>query len=281
MTTEEGFFEAKDGVKLFFKVYRQPSPRYWMLILHGHGEYAGRYEKFADILKDEEISLACYDTRGAGRSEGTEVYVDSYEDFLSDLTAFRGFLRLRWGVEEKIALFGHSMGGLTALHWALRNPEQLRSLILSSPCLGLRLPRHLHLLNNALNQIMPKFAYANPVYPPYLSHSAEEVEKYRKDPFVRRKISVRLLAEMINYTAKLRSVDKFVFSFPVYVLMAGQEKVVDPAAARSIFDKIEAPQKYLQSFDTYYHEIFNELGQEKAFEALKHCLRDSLKYSEK
>lgn len=276
MKAERGFFKTEDGLRLYYRFYKNENAKQTLIILHGHGEHSGRYEKFSRYLAGEGVSIAVYDARGAGQSEGREVFIDSLEDYLRDLSAFVSFLKTEYSLENKFILFGHSLGGLVALHWAVRFPHKLKTLILSSPCLGLRLPAALIAFNDFLNRCMPGIIYKNPVYPPHLTHNPEEVENYKKDPLIKRKISVRLLAEMIKWGNLANSIDSFDFPFPVYVLMAGLERVVDKDRTTAIFEKIKSPRKRIQCFEGFYHEIFNELGQEQAFEALKSCLRESL-----
>ncbi|HTL48601.1 MAG TPA: lysophospholipase [Verrucomicrobiae bacterium] len=276
---EQDFFQAQDGTKLFYRYYANPDAKRTMIIVHGHGEHCGRYHKFVRHLETQKISLAMYDARGMGRSGGREVYIDSLDRFVDDLTAFRDFLRKRHGVNGKIILFGHSLGGLVAVHWAKRFPEEIACLILSSPCLGLKLSSFLIAFNAMLNRIHPRLVYANPVYPPHLSHNPEEIEAYKKDPLIKRKISVRLLAEMITYGRKIDAEPAFDFPFPVYILMSGLEKVVDREKTKAFFDKVKSPHKEMQIFEGFYHEIFNELGQEKVFEVLRQFLNASESFS--
>jgi len=276
---EDGMFKTDDNLNLYFRGYKNKNTARWMIIVHGHGEHSGRYEKFAEILRDEGVSIASYDARGTGRSEGREVYVNTFEEYIQDLTTFVEFARNRWSIKERFVLFGHSLGGLAALHWALRHPETIQTLILSSPCLGLRIPAHLSILNKTLNCIAPFYVYKDPVYPPYLSHDLEEVERYKNDPYVKRKITVRLLDEMINYAAKIQKMQHMTLQCPFYVLMAGKEKVVNPAVTLKIYDRVSAPRKNLRCFEDFYHEIFNEQEQSRAFDALKESLQDSLKFA--
>lgn len=276
---EEGTFRTRDGLRLSCWFHAPLGAKATLVILHGHGEYSGRYEKFTRIFKEENIAIAAFDFRGAGRSEGEEVFVNSLEEYLNDVSDFFDFLSRKHRVKAPVFLLGHSLGGLVAVHWALRYPQKIHALFLSSPCLGLKLGRHLVLLNSLLNRLCPGLIYKNPVYPPYLTHNLDEVENYSRDPLIKRKISVRLLSEMIRYACLLESRKKLDFPFPVYILMAGLEKVVDVDKTKGVFEKIEAPQKKLKCFDGFYHEIFNELEQEKAFTILKDYLRDAMTYT--
>ena len=270
----EGKFQTRDHLNLHYRYFSNPQAENTLILLHGHGEHSGRYAKFAQHLSDKKLNLAIYDARGHGASEGLQVYVTSFEDYIQDVTSFVEFLTARYGLKNKFFLFGHSNGGLVAVHWALRNPEKLRALFLSSPFLGLRLPGFLAALTTFLSARVPRFIYKNPVYPPYLTHNPEEVDHYKKDPLIRRRISARLLHEMMIYQRRLETLPALEFSFPVYILMSGLDKVVDPQKTKIFYEKLKVPAKELKIFPEFYHEIFNELGQEQVFEALRHFIDD-------
>ena len=270
-----GHFQGAGGPRLFYRYFECPDAPDTLVILHGHGEHSGRYEKFAEKLKEDRLSIAVYDGRGYGLSEGRDVYVDSFEEFLFDLTEFLNVLKQKHGQKGKIFLLGHSLGGLVAVHWALRFPESLKALFLSSPFLGMRLPRPLIWMNTFLNRLKPDFIYQNPIYPPHLTHNPEEVRNYQADRLIKRKISVRLIHEVLKYQAKLQGMEQVGFPFPVYMMLAGLEKIVDRSCSRAFFQKLQAPRKKVKVFDGFYHEIFNELQQEKVFDFLRECIADA------
>lgn len=269
----EGFFQSHDGLDLFYRFHSVPNAKNTLVILHGHGEHSGRYQKFYSILKEKQLNIAHYDFRGHGRSEGRHVYVDDYNQFIEDVSAFVHFLRQKkWMNQERFILLGHSNGGLTAVHWAMSHSAELKGLILSSPFLGIKLPWFLKLLNRTIEAVQPKFVYKNPVYPPYLTHNKDEVELYKKDRYIRRKITARLLSQMILYIHKLPEPEQVRWSFPFYILMSAEERVVDPEATEGFYEKVNVPKKDLTKFKGMYHEIFNELGQEQVFEKLNNYL---------
>lgn len=268
MKVVRGFFKGSDGTKLSYAFASNPPAENTLIILHGHGEHIGRYEKFYDRLNLPKFAIASYDFRGHGKSEGPAVFVKSLEEYIEDARLFREHLAQEHGVQGKVIVLGHSFGGLTAVYWAMREPEKMKGLILSSPCLGLRLPGFLIGLNAMLYRIAPRMAYQHPVYPPHLTHNLAEVETYKKDALIQRKITVSLIYQVLSYMRRLEEIQSFAFPFPVFILAAGLEKVVDFRKTRQFFDKVKAPVKDLQVFEGFYHEIFNELKQEEAFRAL-------------
>ncbi len=156
----EGKFQTRDQFNLHYRYFKKAGARGTLFLLHGHGEHSGRYLKFASHLKDENLSLAMYDMRGYGLSDGEACYVDSYYNYTDDFSDFLEFSKKEWGIQEKPLVLGHSNGGLVAVHWALKNPNGMQVLFLSSPYLGLKLPAPLILLNHLIYRISPHFAIA-------------------------------------------------------------------------------------------------------------------------
>ena len=97
-----------------------------IIVIHGGPDFDHTYllpdlDRLADGYR-----LIYYDQRGRGRSQGElrleEIRIDRYVEDLDRL-------RKAFGL-DKAALLGHSWGGLVALYYALRHPEQVSHLIL-------------------------------------------------------------------------------------------------------------------------------------------------------
>lgn len=271
MAIEEGLCWTRDGERLFYRFQPGSAAKPPILLLHGHGEHSGRYLKFFDSLADLGAPIGTFDLRGCGRSSGTPVHVRAFEEYLNDVSDFTHFLVQKFGCRSPFNLFGHSLGGLIATAWARKNPAVVSRLILSSPLFGVPLSWPLKVFVEVLNRFIPRWVIHNPVRPPFLTHDPVEVEKYRKDPLIQRKITVRLVREMLRCTAFFEK-EEVSFPFPVYILMAGEDFVVRPEATRQFFLRLKAPVKELESFPGFFHEIFNEKGQEKTFERLRYYL---------
>ncbi len=272
MAIQEGLLWAKDDERLYYRFLagfaQEKNP---LILLHGHGEHSGRYLKFFSSLQDMGFSIGTFDFRGCGLSSGEPAYVNCFEDYLADVTHFLGFLETRFKVQGPIQLFGHSMGGLVATMWAVKHPEKVSKLILSSPLFGIPKQELFKGLIKILNSMIPGFVIKNPVQPFCLTHDAREIEEYKKDELIRKRITVRLVHEMLKCISILQTQEISV-PFPVYILMAEKDYVVSPQATRKFFEKLRAPQKEIESFPGFFHEIFNESEQARVFGRLKHYL---------
>lgn len=268
------FLKSWDGTKLFYRFFPLPGARHTVIIIHGYGEHSGRYEKFPDRMMGLSAQFVVLDLRGMGRSEGVRGGIDSFDVYLRDFTSFVEHLRGMNVLPRQFILLGHSLGGLVALSWAMRNPQSVRMLILSAPFLGLKWSWLLSPLNRIVARFVPSFVYKNPVRARNLSHDPEEVLAHRRDPLILRYISARLLSELFAQMELLRKRPILSVPFPVFMLLAGEEHVVDPSASQRFFERVVAPYKERSSFEGFFHEIFNERDQKRAFKVLKTIIED-------
>jgi alpha-beta hydrolase superfamily lysophospholipase len=251
-----------------------PGARHTVIMLHGYGEHSGRYEKFPGKMGRLSAQFAVMDLRGMGRSEGARGDTGSFDDYLMDVTAFVEHLRKKYSIPPKFILFGHSLGGLVATCWAMKNPEPVKLLILSAPFMGLKFSGAICPLSRLLRVFWPRFVYRNPAPSRMLSHDSAEVVAHRNDPLILRHISVRLVGEIARRIETLRKRPILSVSFPVHMLVPGEERIVDPKASRHFFDRLVSPRKERTFFDGFFHEIFNEKDQQKAFNVLKTIIED-------
>lgn len=100
---------------------------------HGMAEHAGRYARFAHALNDAGFAVIAHDHRGHGRSRAPDaprgVFADArgFDKVIEDVLAVN--LHIRATMPGKpIAVFGHSMGAVVALVFALRYPDRLSAL---------------------------------------------------------------------------------------------------------------------------------------------------------
>lgn len=274
MSVEEGLCWTRDGERIFYRFRPGDSSEKLLVMIHGHGEHCGRYRKFFENLGDFQGGIVSFDLRGCGRSSGIPVYVSSFEDYLSDIDDLLQFLAQCRPFRGKIIVFGHSLGGLIALAWAQKNPGRVEKLILSSPLMGLFLGGFLRKLLGVLDRYCPALVISNPVKPAFLTHDPGEISLYQQDSLIRRRITIRLISEMLKYSSFLAD-QEISFPFPVIILMAGKDRIVNPLATKRFFERLKSPGKALEVFDNFYHEIFNETDQQEVFSRLKHHLHST------
>ncbi len=174
MTPTESTFAGVRG-KIQSYAWSAAEPRYVVVLAHGYGEHARRYDHVAEALVGDGAAVVALDHHGHGRSEGERVSVGDTEDFTLDLDALVEQARAEHpGLP--LVLIGHSMGGLIATRYAQRHAGKLAALVLSGPVIG---------GNPAFEQLLAMDPIPDvPIDPSILSRDPSVGEAYMADPLV-------------------------------------------------------------------------------------------------
>ncbi len=239
-----------------------------VIVVHGLGEHAGRYDHVARRLNQWGFAVRGYDQCGHGESGGARGGLPTDTRLLDDLADIVDSTRARTGHKVPVILLGHSLGGLVAARFVAQAIRPVDALVLSSPALDPGLSRFQKLLVAVLPQLVPNLRVGNGLKPEFISHDPEVVAAYRADPLVHDRISARLarfIAQIGPQTVAMAAQ----WVVPTLLLYAGDDRLVNPRGSR-IF-AAAAPPQAVQAvcFDTLYHEIFNESDSAPVFGTLK------------
>jgi alpha-beta hydrolase superfamily lysophospholipase len=238
-----------------------------VLLVHGLGEHAGRYDALARRLNEWGFAVRGYDQYGHGESGGVRGGLTSDHRLLDDLADVLDSTRSSMDKATPLILFGHSLGGLVAARLvSLGLPVQ--GLVLSSPALDLGLSTFQKLLLAVLPRIAPDLRVGNGLDPRFISHDPVQVQAYRQDPLIHGRISGRLARFMAEAgAATLAHVPRW--TVPTLLLYAGTDRLVNPAGSRDFAAAAPAQVVSAHCFENLYHELFNELDPEPVFAQLK------------
>lgn len=254
-----------DGMSLRLRHWRLPQATRQVVIVHGLGEHAGRYQKAAEQLLALGCDVLAYDQYGHGESEGKRGHLASDDQLLEHL-------RDVWRASESAAptrriLLGHSLGGLLAAAAVARGFVQPDALVLSSPALAVDMAAWQRAAVRWLPRIAPNLTLGNGLNPDYLSHDRRVVEAYRQDPLVHDRICARLGA-FVATTGEQVLQQAPEWRMPTLLLYAGEDRLVSPRGSDAFASVAPRARVTSKRFDGLYHEIFNEADAAPVFKAL-------------
>lgn len=120
-------FAQLSGVRLEYVVHGQGPER--ILFIHGFQASARIWEKVQMSLPAERYTSVAINNRGAGQSDAPPDESDyGIATFAND--AIELAVKLEW---DSFTLVGHSLGGATAVQFALDHPNVLKGLVLLDP----------------------------------------------------------------------------------------------------------------------------------------------------
>ena len=235
-----------------------------VVIVHGFGEHAGRYDHVAQTLAGTGRATLAIDLSGHGRSDGRRAVVESVEEVLADIDR----LVAKATSTSKPVLLGHSMGGAFAAAYATVNPGRLGALVLSAPALHVASsPRWQALAAQALAAVAPRAAVTR-IDPAGLSHDTTVVAGFYSAPLVwHGRFPARTAVELYR-ASRLAVARAGELRLPTLILHGDADPIVPVRSSQQFFAALGSENKELQTFPGLYHEPFNELGKDAVIAAL-------------
>jgi alpha-beta hydrolase superfamily lysophospholipase len=270
----EGTVESADGTRIAYRAWLKPGARITFAVVHGLGEHAGRYERFARGMAERGMSTSAVDLRGHGKSPGQRGHVDSWSQWTDDVSAFVKHVSTVAGGE--VVPVGHSIGGAAMLSTVLAGKLQTsKRFIVSSPALKVKVavPAWKITLGNAASKMVPRLALDNEVDPRLVSRIPEVVEAYRTDPLVHKKISSRLYTE---WQAAARYILEHAggIKIPFLIVAGTDDGLIDPAGSEELHRRAPAMSE-LRLMEGRYHEPFNDRDNGEVFDVIAQWLAKS------
>ncbi|TAF86619.1 MAG: alpha/beta hydrolase [Curvibacter sp.] len=242
-----------------------------VLIVHGLGEHAGRYDHVAQQLNAWGFAVRGYDQCGHGESSGLPGSLPTDTRLLDDLADIIDSTRARMEPGTPLILLGHSMGGLVTGRFVSLGMRKVDALIMSSPALNPGMNAFQKLLVAVLPKIAPNLRVGNGLNPSFISHDPAVVQAYTSDPLVHDRISARL-ARFFATEGPATVALAAQWKVPTLLMYAGADRLVNPQGSRDF--AAAAPKDLVTTvcFDALYHEIFNESDATPVFAAMQRWL---------
>lgn len=240
-------------------------------VVHGLGEHAGRYERFARGMAKHGFGTFAIDLRGHGKSPGQRGHVDSWSQWTDEVSAFVTHVSTAAGGE--VVPVGHSFGGAALLSTMLAGKVPgIKRFIVSSPALKVKVavPAWKIKLAATASKVLPRLALDNEVDPKLLSRDPAVVEAYRTDPLVHSKISSRMYTEWLAATRDILNRAREI-QVPFLILAGTDDGLIDPEGSKALHQRAPSMSE-LRLLKGRYHEPFNDRDNEEVFTLIANWL---------
>ncbi len=249
-TTETG--TTFDGIDQFLRRWIPVgSPRAAMVLVHGIGEHAARYEHVGAAFAEAGIDVLAHDQRGFGETGGKRGHVETFAEFLADIEPL---IADRSALGVPVILMGHSLGGLVSTAYLLSDRPQPDLAVLSSPALAAELPGWQRAGAPLLGALVPKLKIPADFDGSVLSRDEQVQADYENDP-LRVPTSTARLGREILRTMKTVSTSLDRLRIPTYVLHGSDDTLV-PVSASEPLESL--PNVTRRVWEGLRHECLNE-----------------------
>lgn len=260
-------------MELFTEVQKVDNSRGTVVIVHGAGEYFGRYGWLARRLNEEGYSVIGGDLPGLGRSYGLKGHIHDFTEYYRTVD---GWIKQAMEDRAPVYLLGHSMGGLIAIRYLEEyRPEGVKGVILTSPCLALvqKVSSFLEGVVSLFDKVYPSFRLDSGLKAENVSKDPVIVEQYGTDPLIVRKVSVRWYVGLKKAMKEsFTRIDAYP-EIPTLIMQAGLDRIVDQWMTRQWAEVLHIREKEYLEWPDLYHEIFNEPEKEEVFAKVRQFLQ--------
>jgi alpha-beta hydrolase superfamily lysophospholipase len=259
-------FEGERG-RIVVRNWMNDDATFVVLLIHGYGEHAGRYEHVADALVGAGASVYAPDHHAHGRSGGTMALVDDMEVLVTDAHSVADRARADHpGLP--LAVVGHSMGGLIATRFVQRFPGEARALVLSGPVVGGNPGFDLLLELDPIPEI--------PIDPATLSRDPSVGAAYAADPLVYHGPFYKetLLAFVRGVQAVAEGGD--FGDLPTLWIHGTEDQLVPYDATKAVMEKIGGTALEHVAYEGAAHEVFNETNRAEVIATVTDFLERAL-----
>jgi alpha-beta hydrolase superfamily lysophospholipase len=286
----EQVLRASDGHDIHVYVWRADGDCVGVIhVVHGLGEHAARYARFAEAAADRGYAVCAHDQRGHGPHAEQLGYLGpkrGWQNLIDDVEQVNQFVR---GEFEPlpVVLLGHSMGSYVAQNFAMYHGPRIDALILSASTW----PSRLQVMTGLLAAHVESFRLAphkysgllhylgfssfNRPFKPartdldWLSRDESEVDAYIADPLCGGPYTCGLWVELAAGLLRI-STDNELLRTPsdLPILITGGEK--DPVGGEKGMGKLAL--HYAQTghqrlkvriYDGGRHEMVNEINRDE------------------
>ena len=259
MHRDEFRYLTKDNLNLYARVWTpEGDVRGVVVLVHGLGEYGGRYLDVGQSFVDRGYVFVAGDLRGHGVSEGRRAFVSRLDNFMDDLDGYCGEIRAHFP-GKPLFLYGFSMGSTLGAVYLIRRHPRLAGAILCSG--GFVMPAALAAAMGkvkALRHIVPTMAVSNGMGATRgkVCHDVTVLDAYDADPLVYKKITVGLAAVIgeANAEALARAGE---IQVPLLVMHGEDDIVAMPEGSKRLAARVPGDVT-LKLWPGLYHFIHHE-----------------------
>ncbi len=258
-TRTERTFDGVGGVRIVYDVWTPDTePRGVVVLSHGLGEHARRYDHVAERFGQAGLVTYALDHRGHGRSGGKRVRVKSIDEYTGDFGTLVKIATAERPGLKRIVL-GHSMGGGIVFAWGVDHPEDFDLMVLSGPAVSAQTgvsPGKL-LLGKAVGSLLPDLPVEE-LDSNAISRDPEVVAAYNADPLVHHGKIPAGIAKALVTVGETMPQRARQLTAPLLVVHGAEDALVPASGSELLVDCVGSTDVHLKVYPGLYHEVFNE-----------------------
>jgi acylglycerol lipase len=259
--TYEELSVSNGGSNLFVRAWWSSRPRGVVMIVPGFNSHSGYYNWTAEHFVATGLTVFAVDLRGRGKSPGERFYVDTFDDYVTDIGATVAIASERHP-GMPMFLLGHSAGGVVACLYALEHQDQLAGLICESFAFQTPAPDVALAVLKGVAHVAPHLHVLHLKNEDF-SRDAAVVERMNLDPLIANETQpTQTIAALVRADERLKQ-SFGQLTLPVLILHGTADKAAKAEGSQFFYDSVGSSDKTLKLYDGHVHDLLNDVGKEQ------------------
>ena len=258
-TRTERSFDGVNGVRIVYDVWTPDTePRGVVVLSHGLGEHARRYDHVAQRFGDAGLVTYALDHRGHGRSGGKRVMVRHMAEYTGDFGSLVNTATAENPGLTRIVL-GHSMGGGIVFAYGVDHPDDYDLMVLSGPAVAAQTgvnPIKI-LLGKAVGSLLPNLPIED-LDDTAVTRDPEMLAAYRNDPLVHHGKIPAGIGKALLLVGDTMPQRARALTAPLLVVHGAEDRLVPASGSERLVECVGSTDVHLKVYPELYHEVFNE-----------------------
>ncbi|GBE63750.1 lysophospholipase [Mycobacterium sp. MFM001] len=266
-TRTERTFDGVGGVRIVYDVWTpDTAPRGVVVLSHGMGEHARRYDHVAQRFGDDGLVTYALDHRGHGRSGGKRVLVKDISEYTGDFDTLVGIATKDYPACKRVVL-GHSMGGGIVFAYGVERPDNYDLMVLSGPAVAAQeqVSPLLAFLAKALGAVAPGLPVQE-LDSSAISRDPAVVNAYDADPLVHHGKVPAGVARALVLVGETMPGRAPALTAPLLVVHGSEDRLITVDGSRRLVECVGSTDVELKVYPGLYHEVFNEPEQNQVLD---------------
>lgn len=255
----ERTFDGVGGIRIVYDVWTpQIAPRAVVVLSHGFGEHARRYDHVAQRFGEAGLITYALDHRGHGRSGGKRVRLKDIDEYTCDFGTLVG-IAAREHPGLKCVVLGHSMGAAIVFAYGVDRPDSYDLMVLSGPAVAMAdaVSPVLAFVGKTIGKIAPGLPVQK-LDSALVSRDPEVVAAYDADPLVHHGWVPAGVARALLTVGEQMPRRAPALTAPLLVVHGGEDGLVPVDCSRQLVSYVGGTDVRLTVYPGLYHEVFNE-----------------------
>ncbi len=253
---------AGAGGALFVRSWSGTSqPRALLVICPGFNSHSGYYAWVGAQSAEAGYATYALDLRGRGKSEGERFYVQTFADYVADLSALVSLAKKRHP-SLPVFLLGHSAGGVICSLYTLEHGKELAGFICEDFAFEVPAPDVALAILKGVSHFAPH-AHSLTLKNADFSRDPQVVAAMNQDPLIAGEAQpFATMAAIVRADEQLKR-DLPKIETPLLIIHGTADKAAKPSGSEHLNERASSLDKTLKLYEGRFHDPLNDVGREE------------------